>query len=78
MLFRSDDVMGILNPKALINLKDFDNLDSYFDFVKNLYEDKQKMISILEEPLFIKEFQISELTNFLYNQLELKFGGKLH
>ena len=77
-LYWGDDVMGILNPKALINLKDFDNLDSYFDFVKNLYEDKQKMISIIEEPLFIKEFQISELTNFLYNRLELKFGGKLH
>ncbi len=74
-LYWGDDSAGIINPKAIVNLKDFENIDEFTLYVKNLFDDKQRIKEMLEEPLFLKEFNYSDVLSFFtekLNQPELR------
>lgn len=63
------DSLGLLNPKAIINLNDFPTMKDFIAYVGFLYKNPQKMIEIINEPLLLKDFKQEEVTNFLVNGL---------
>ncbi len=71
-LYWGQDTLGIINPRAVINLNDFKNINDFADYVKVLYSDEKRMVAILEEPLFIKEFDYLDVVDFLTKKLMLR------
>jgi len=62
----------ILNPKAIVNLYDFKSLETFVKYVEDLFNDKNRMKSMLNEPIFNKEFDLEGLINFFKNSIPLK------
>lgn len=64
-LYWGDDAAGVLNPKAVINLANFRNLNEFIRYIEEIYSDKKKLVEIINQPLLIKNFEFHELTNFI-------------
>jgi hypothetical protein len=71
-LYWGQDALGIINPRAVINLNDFKNINEFADYVKVLYGDEKRMVARLEEPLFLKEFDYLDIVDFLTKKLMLR------
>ena len=71
-LYWGQDTLGIINPRAVVNLNDFKNINEFADYVKVLYSDEKRMVAILEEPLFLKEFDYLDIVDFLTKKLMLR------
>jgi len=64
-LYWGDDAAGILNPKAIVNLANFQTMKHFVDYVEVLYRDKERLIEMLNEPLLVKNFEFHDLVNFI-------------
>ena len=62
----------ILNPKAIVNLNDFETLERFVEFVEELFADKGRMKSMIEEPILNRDFNLIGLINFFKNSIPLK------
>lgn len=68
-LYWGDDTLGIINPRAIINLKNFENLEMFTEYISNLFRDKEKMLEMLNEPLFTKDIDYQAIVTHFANQL---------
>jgi hypothetical protein len=64
-IYWGDDASGILNPDAVINLKDFKNLQEMAQHVSNLYQDESEMLRMICQPLVKKEFSLDNFASEL-------------
>ena len=71
-LYWGSDKAGILNPDAYVNLKDFDCLGDFVEYVSALYADKDRMKAMIKQPLFKKEFDYASIFHFLIKGLDLR------
>jgi hypothetical protein len=71
-LYWGIDEAKILNPNAFVNLNDFKSLEDFIDYVSELYLDKDRMIEIIRQPLFKKQFDYEETVNFLLTGLTVR------
>ena len=68
-LYWGDDPEGYLNPKAMINLKDFNNLDSFLEYVMEVDQSKGLWESIANEPILLRAPDLSKVDVVLRNAL---------
>jgi hypothetical protein len=73
-LYWGNDASGILNSKAIINLANFLTMKDFVCHVSKLYGDKDQMISMINQPLFVKEFKFEDLVNFIHQGLIKKLA----
>jgi len=71
-LYWGHDEDKILNPDALVNLKDFNSLEDFVVFVSELYSDKDRMVEMISQPLFKNQFNYNEIVNFLLTGLRAR------
>ena len=64
-LYWGDDRCGVLNPDAYINLAQFENLKEFTSYVEIIYKDKNRMIEMIEQPLFQKKLEVDNLLEFI-------------
>ena len=75
-LYWGDDTTGLINPKAIINLNNFDSIEIFTEYVSELYRDKDKMLEVINEPLFTRDIDYHAIVKHFANQLNLS-GPKL-
>jgi hypothetical protein len=68
-LYWGMDTAKILNPKAYINLNDFESLEDYIDFISELYKNEDKMIEMINQPLLNQNFDYNSIIRFLVSGL---------
>ncbi len=68
-LYWGDDALKILNPKAIVNLREFSNVESFVEYVKHLQNSPELMLEILNQPLFSKDFKYSDLKTFMLRSI---------
>ena len=71
-LYWGSDKAQILNPDAFVNLKDFACLEDFVDYVSALYGDRDRMIEMINQPLFNKTFDYDSVLDFLIKGLDLR------
>ena len=64
-LYWGDDADGVLNPDAVVNLRDFSNLETFVEYVENLQQSPDKMAKMIGQPLFSKNCDYSKLQSFI-------------
>jgi hypothetical protein len=64
-LYWGDDADGVLNPDAVVNLRDFSNLETFVEYVENLEQSPEKMAKMIGQPLFSKNCDYSKLQSFI-------------
>lgn len=69
-LYWGNDACGILNPKAIINLANFLSMEEFVNHVSKLYLDRDQMINMINQPLFVKDFKFEDLVNFIHESLK--------
>ena len=69
--YGNPDVSKIYNPKAFVNLMDFDNIDAALDKIREIDNNDELYLNMLMEPKLLDENYIDkkfeELEAFLYN-----------
>jgi hypothetical protein len=70
-LYWGDDKLGVLNPKAIINLNDFDSIELFVEYVSELYKDKDKMLKVINEPLITRDIDYDAIVKHFAKQLNL-------
>lgn len=65
-LYWGDDANKLLNPKAMVNLKDFPDVKTFIEYVVHLDNRPDLQQEILNEPLFAKEIKYSDLKEFIF------------
>ena len=73
-LYWGNDASGVLNPKAIINLANFSTMKDFVNHVTKLYRDRDQMIYMINQPLFIKEFKFEDLVGFFNQGLKKKLA----
>ncbi len=63
------DSMSILNPKALLNLSDFSNLNVLVDKVRELNNDDEAYLRIVNAPLLTGNYGVVEIKNKIANRI---------
>lgn len=69
-LYWGDDAAGILNKKAYINLRDFPSLEDFSSYIAEIILDEKKLLEIIEQPLFGKCPEYSDILKFFIKRLE--------
>ena len=64
-LYWGDDAGGVLNPDAIVNLRDFSNMETFLEYVENLHQSPEKMAKMIGQPLFSKNCDYSKLQSFI-------------
>ena len=64
-VYWGDDAAGILNPKAIVNLKDFESMRDFQDHLEYLLNNKSIMLEMISQPILRKKLDISELRKFI-------------
>jgi hypothetical protein len=72
-LYWGIDKNEILNPKAIINLNDFDSLNDFCEFTYELKKDENRILEMLNQPILQKTLEIEDLYKFVLNGLLRKF-----
>ena len=73
-LYWGHDKAKILNPAAYVNLMDFYSLEEFVDFVSELYSDRDRMVQMISQPLFVNQFDYNEVFEFLLKGLRDQVG----
>ncbi len=68
-LYWGDDALKILNPKAIVNLCEFSNVESFVEYVNYLQNSPELMLEIINQPLFSKDFKYSDLKGFILRSI---------
>jgi hypothetical protein len=76
-LYWGDDRGGVLNPDAYINLAQFEDLKEFTSYVAMIYKDKNRMIEMIEQPLFQKKFEVDNLLEFIGAGWHRKFASQV-
>jgi hypothetical protein len=76
-LYWGDDRGGVLNPDAYINLAQFEDLKEFTSHVAMIYKDKNRMIEMIEQPLFQKKFEVDNLLEFIGAGWHRKFPSQV-
>jgi hypothetical protein len=76
-LYWGDDRGGVLNPDAYINLAQFEDLKEFTSHVAMIYKDKNRMIEMIEQPLFQKKFEVDNLLEFIGAGWHRKFPAQV-
>ena len=71
-LYYGFDVEQYLNPKAVVNLLDFTDFESWIDFIKELENDTKMYKKIYEQPILLKKPNLNAALNLIRNILEVK------
>lgn len=70
-LYWGDDKLGVINPKAIINLNDFDSIELFVEYVSELYNDKDRMLKVINEPLFTRDIDYDAIVKHFAKRLNL-------
>jgi hypothetical protein len=62
-------VFGYINPKAIINLADFDNFDNFISYVEKVSNSKTLWEKIASEPILLRAPDLSDVTKVLNRAL---------
>ena len=73
-LYWGIDKGGILNPDAMINLNDFETMESFINHVSKVYSLPDEMKKIINQPLFLKIPNEDEIKNFVKRGLRFRAG----
>jgi hypothetical protein len=65
------DQKGILNPKALINLVDFQNLAEMIQYVEKVEDNHELLYSVAEAPLLNRNYGVQEILQCMADALRL-------
>jgi hypothetical protein len=76
-LYWGDDKSGVLNPDAYINLAEFEDLQEFTNHVATIYRDKNRMIEMIEQPLFRKKLDVDKLLEFIASGWNRKFPSQV-
>lgn len=72
--FGSENIKEIYNPKAFINVPDFSDFDSAIERIKEIDQDDDLYLKMLNEPIFVEdnyvEKEMQKLESFLLNIFE--------
>jgi len=71
-LYYGLDVEGYINPKAVINLIDFDGFESWIDYIKGIENSTTKYKRVYEQPLLRKRPELSSIINLIRKILEVE------
>jgi len=71
-LYYGFDVEGFINPKAVINLLDFDGFESWINYIKDIENSAVKYKKVYEQPLLLKRPELSNIINLLQKILEVE------
>ena len=71
-LYWGYDKAEILNPEAYVNLSNFKSLEDFLDYVSALFLDKDRMIEMINQPLFNKDFDYNNILDFLVKGLKAR------
>lgn len=71
-LYYGLDVEGYINPKAVINLIDFDGFESWIDYIKSIENSTTKYKRVYEQPLLRKRPELSSIINLIRKILEVE------
>jgi len=71
-LYFGFDVEGFINPKAVINLLDFDGFESWINYIKDIENSAVKYKKVYEQPLLLKRPELSNIINLLRKILEVE------
>ena len=69
-LYWGKDVFGYINPKAIINLADFDNFDNFISYVEKVNNSKVLWEKIASEPILLRGPDLSDVNKVLNQALE--------
>jgi hypothetical protein len=69
-LYWGKDVFGYINPKALINLADFDNFHNFVSYVEKVNKSKVLWQKIASEPILLRAPDLSQVNKVLSQALE--------
>lgn len=64
------DSMSILNPKAILNLSDFSNLNDLVDKVRELNNDVEAYLRIVNAPLLTGNYGVVEIKNKIASRIK--------
>lgn len=70
-LYWGDDAGGVLNPDAVVNLRDFSSMETFLDYVETLHRSPEKMAKMIGQPLFSKNCDYSKLQSFILRSVSL-------
>jgi hypothetical protein len=68
-LYWGSDPAGYINPKAIINLNDFNNFEDFYDYVIQVEKDKDLWDSIASQPILLREPDLSDVKKVLSKAL---------
>jgi hypothetical protein len=71
-LYYGLDVAGFINPKAVINLLDFDGFESWINYIKEIENSTIKYKKVYEQPLLLKRPELSSIINLIRKILEVE------
>ncbi len=71
-LYYGLDVKGYVNPKALINLIDFDGFESWIDYLNEIENSASSYKRVYEQPLLLKRPELSTIISLIRKILEVK------
>jgi hypothetical protein len=71
-LYYGLDVEGFINPKAVINLIDYDDFESWINYIKEIENSATKYKKVYEQPLLLKRPELDNITNLIRKILEVE------
>jgi hypothetical protein len=71
-LYYGLDVEGFINPKAVINLIDYDGFESWINYIKEIENSATKYKKVYEQPLLLKRPELNNITNLIRKILEVE------
>ena len=69
-LYWGKDVFGYINPKAIINLAEFDNFDNFTAYIEKVNNSKVLWEKIASEPILLRAPDLSGVNKVLNRALE--------
>lgn len=66
-VYWGDDAGRILNSDAIVNLKDFESMDQFLNYLDFLLNNQKIMKEMISQPILRKPLEIKELLEFIVN-----------
>jgi hypothetical protein len=66
-VYWGDDQNKVLNPKAIVNLKDFDSISDFVTYLDYLLNNQPVMEEMISEPILNKQLNLKEVQLFITN-----------
>jgi len=66
-VYWGDDAAGILNPRAVVNMKDFDSMGEFLRYLDFLLNNSDVMLEMISQPILSKQLIVPDLREFVIN-----------